>query len=254
MPERAIEVLLEAGDTYASDFLIADEIQDLAIDSYLDVLDLMVKGGLSAGRVLLFGDFERQAIFENERGRATLRERIPHLPSFKLVQNCRNLPRIGYQVNLLGRLQPGYQRFRRQDDGIDPVLEPYSPGQDLSALLAKSIRNLKDDGFALNEIVVLSPRREDSTAATTVDPWLKQILVPADGLPAKPGRVLYSTIHAFKGLDAPAVVVTDLDEAAIAESFDSLLYVGLTRATDRLVAIIEAATLRHAIGAFRERT
>jgi superfamily I DNA/RNA helicase len=157
-------------------------------------------------------------------------------------------------VNLLGRLQPGYQQFRRLDDGVDPTLKQHPPGQDLSPLLAAAIRDLKDEGFSLNEIVVLSPKRHDSTAAVTDDPWMRQILAPADGLPAKPGRVHYSTIHAFKGLDAPAVIVTDLDEADLGENFDSLLYVGLTRATDRLVVLIESATLRHAIGGPHERT
>ena len=71
---------------------------------------------------------------------------------------------------------------------------------------------------------------------------------PADGLVARPGQVRYSTIHAFKGLEAPAVVVTDLDETTTTDNFDSLLYVGLTRATDRLIALIEARTLRHALG------
>ena len=107
---------------------------------------------------------------------------------------------------------------------------------------------LKDDGYELNEIVVLSPVKAASTASTTSDPWLRQILKPADGLAARPGQVLYSTIHAFKGLEAPAVVVTDLDEAITTDNFDSLLYVGLTRATDRLIALIEASTLRHAVG------
>ena len=100
----------------------------------------------------------------------------------------------------------------------------------------------------LDEIVVLSPVKDGSTASTTGDPWLRQVLRPADGLAARPGRVLYSTIHAFKGLESPAVVVTDLDETTTTDNFDSLLYVGLTRATDRLIAIIEVGTLRHAIG------
>ena len=75
-----------------------------------------------------------------------------------------------------------------------------------------------------------------------------QTLKPADGLAARPGQVQYSTIHAFKGLEAPAVVVTDLDKTMTTDDFASLLYVGLTRATDRLVAFIEASTLRYAVG------
>lgn len=246
LPERAADALIEGKGAPAA-FLIVDEVQDIATDPYLDVLDLMVDGGLKEGRVLLFGDFERQAIFENPNGRDRLRARAPYMSSYKLTQNCRNMPRIGYQVNLLSHLQPGYQRFRRLDDGVDPTFRPYQASQDQAALLATAVRGLKDEGYALNEIVVLSPLRDSSTAATATDPWLRQILKPADGMAARPGQVHYSTIHAFKGLEAPAVIVTDLDETATTDGFDSLLYVGLTRATDRLIAFIEATTLRHAV-------
>ncbi|MBF6386589.1 nuclease-related domain-containing DEAD/DEAH box helicase [Nocardia farcinica] len=248
LPERAMEVLMNGGHSLVSDFLIIDEIQDIATEPYLDVLDFMVTGGLMDGRLLLFGDFERQAIFANETGRDSLRSRAPYLSIHKLTQNCRNLPRIGYQVNLLSHLQPGYQRLRRQDDGVDPTFRQYQAGQDQSTILATAIRELKNDGYELSEIVVLSALRDASTAATTSDPWLRQILKPVDGLAARRGCVQYSSIHAFKGLEAPAIVVTDLDKATTTDNFDSLLDVGLTRATDRIIAIIEASTLRHAVG------
>jgi len=45
------------------DEIIIDEAQDLLRDKYLDVIDLILKGGLSAGRWRMFGDFEKQAIF-----------------------------------------------------------------------------------------------------------------------------------------------------------------------------------------------
>jgi len=247
LPEQAMEALVDGGDALVNDFLVVDEVQDVAREQYLHLLDLMVAGGLENGRLLFFGDFERQSIFENEAGRERLRAVTPHLAGFKLMQNCRNLPRIGYQVNLLSHLQPGYQHFRRLDDGIDPIFYQYQSGDDQSALLVAAIRNLKDEGYELNEIVVLSPSRDGSTAATTEDRWLRQILKPADGLPSRPGQVQYATIQAFKGLEAPAVVVTDLNQTGANDSFDALLYVGLTRATDRLIALIEAATLRHAI-------
>lgn len=248
LPERAMEALLERGDAITSDFLIVDEIQDLATDAYLDVLDLMVDGGLKEGRVLFFGDFERQAIYENESGRELIRARAPHMASHMLLHNCRNLPRIGYQVNLLSGLQPGYRQFRRLDDGVDPTFHKYRDTKDQSGLLVTAIRSLKEEGYDLSEIVVLSPQRDGSTAAITTDPWLRQVLKPADGLPARPGQVQYSTIHAFKGLDSPAVVVTDLGRDTAAYNFDSLLYIGLTRATDRLIVLIDNTTVRKALG------
>jgi superfamily I DNA/RNA helicase len=247
LPDLAIEALLDHGEGEAADFLVVDEIQDLAREPFLDVLDLLVKDGLQGGRVLLFGDFERQAIYETGDGRNLLKERIPGLVTFVLTVNCRNLPRIGTVVNKLSHMMPGYRRFRRPDDGADPEFIPIPRGQDQSAELAEVVRALRDDGYGLDEIVVLSPLRHDSTAETTSNAWLRQVLRPADGGAPYAGQLRFSTVHSFKGLDAPAVIITDLDDAT-APNFESLLYIGMTRATDRLIALIETQTLRTAYG------
>ncbi|WP_082914526.1 nuclease-related domain-containing DEAD/DEAH box helicase [Microbacterium sp. H83] len=240
LPERAIEVLLELGEPPA-DFLIVDEIQDLLTEAYLDVFELLVKGGVSGGRVLMFGDFERQAIYDDGRGRELLKERVPQLPSHRLTMNCRNLPRIGYSVNFFSGLTPGYQKFRRDDDGANPVLLKYVRGEDQSPLLRQAVEALREESFDLSEIVVLSPLSAGSAAATTTDPWLKSVLVQADGDAVKKGRIRFSSIQAFKGLEASAVIVTDLDRVNV-PNFESVLYVGLTRATDRLYGVIEEST------------
>ncbi len=78
LPDRALEALLD-GTGESGDFLIVDEVQDIAREAFLDVLDLLVDGGLHGGRLLLFGDFERQAIFESADGRDLLRHRRPTL-------------------------------------------------------------------------------------------------------------------------------------------------------------------------------
>lgn len=247
LPDLAIEALLEVDEDPAGDFLVIDEIQDIARTPFLDVLDLLVKGGLTDGRVLLFGDFERQAIFDASDGRELLRNRVANLATHRLTVNCRNLPRIGYLVNAFSKLQPGYRRFRRQDDGSDPTFVRYTVGEDQSPKLVQAIRALRAEGFNLNEIAVLSPLRSGSTAQTTTDPWLRQVLRPATGDTPRPGCVQHCTIHAFKGLEASAVIMTDLDHH-IVPNFESLLYVGMTRATDRLVAVIEADTFQLALG------
>lgn len=243
LPERAFEALVEAGDDIQGDFLIVDEVQDLLTERYLDVLDLLVKGGFKSGRILLFGDFERQAIYDEGAGRELLRERMPQLPTSKLVMNCRNLPRIGYGVNLFSGLKPGYQKFRREDDGVNPnpIWISYRRGEDLSGRLRDAIQALREDQYELHEIVVLSPLASESAAASTTDPWLRQVLKLADGRPRRRGELQYSTIHAYKGLDAPAVVLTDLDRGLV-PSFESIMYVGLTRATDRLYGLVEERT------------
>ena len=246
LPELAVDALLSIEDELASDFLIIDEVQDIVREPYLDVLDLMIAGGLEQGRLLMFGDFERQALFESGDHRDLLRDRCPRLTFNRLTANCRNLPRIGYVVNAFSQLKPGYEVFRRQDDGVDPTFVSYRAGQDQSAQLVEAIQTLRHEGFDLNEIAVLSPLRQGSTAENTAHPWLRQVLAPTNGEPPRKGRLQHCTIHSFKGLESPAVVVTDLDRAAI-PNFESLLYVGLTRATDRLFALIESDTLRAAV-------
>ena len=241
LPAEALEALIETGDESQCDFLIVDEIQDLLNDPYLDVLDLMLKGGLRDGRVLLFGDFERQAIYGALADRRLLTDRVPHLPTSRLVMNCRNLPRIGFSVNIFSGLKPGYQNFRRDDDGYNPIWLKYRRGDDQSHKLREAVQALRDDNYELNEIVVLSPLGRESVAATTNDKWLRQVMKPTDGRLRGRGELHYSTIQAFKGLEAPAVIVTDLDRELV-PNFESILYVGLTRATDRLYGLVEATT------------
>ncbi|MEU8179737.1 NERD domain-containing protein [Micromonospora sp. NPDC049047] len=227
--DAAIERLLDGDLT--RDYLVVDEAQDLCTPAYLDVLDLMVEGGLAGGRCLMFGDFERQSLYGLLDGRQELGTRIPGLPTFTLTANCRNLPRIGSAVEVLTGMEPGYKRFRRPDDGMQPRYYWYSDPQEQRHLLVQAVRELRDEGFRLDEIAILSTRRVRSAAAQCQDPWLRPLLTQTEA--TMPGRVRYSTVHAFKGLEAPAVIVTDLDRPAT-PAFEALLYVGLTRPTDRL--------------------
>ena len=52
-------------------------------------------------------------------------------------------------------------------------------------------------------------------------------------------RIRWGTIHEFKGLEAPAVILTDVDLSK--QCHPDLLYVGASRATDRLV-VFEGAS------------
>ncbi|URN13211.1 ATP-binding domain-containing protein [Streptomyces radiopugnans] len=184
------------------------------------------------GRCLFFGDFERQALYGLDDSHRILTARTPAAPTYTLTANCRNLPRIGETVKVLAAMSPGYRRFRRQDDGVQPRYYWYTARDEQEKLLAQAIRDLRDEGFELGEIMVLSPRRAGSAAAGCRDSWLSRILVESS-LAVPQGHVGYSTIHAFKGLEAPAVILTDIDEPLLPQ-FEALLYVGLTRPRDRL--------------------
>ena len=245
LPDKALEILLDRGPPL--DYLVVDEAQDLTDEKYLDVFDLLLRGGLANGRVMFFGDFEGQSIFASGDGRSRLRNRIPNLAQFSLNVNCRNLPRIGTVVGMFSRLGNNYRRFRRGDDGIDPTIRSYRTDAEQSVLLTEAVQSLQSEGFRLDEMVVLSLRNTESLAETADQPWLKQILVPANGDEPIRGRLQFSTIHAFKGLEARCVILTDLKWAPSAD-LESLFYIGMTRATDRLYVLIETETLRAIIG------
>jgi len=55
--------------------------------------------------------------------------------------------------------------------------------------------------------------------------------------PAKGGQVRVATIHRYKGLESPVVVLCELDGRIPEEDLASLLYVGATRARSHLVVV-----------------
>jgi superfamily I DNA/RNA helicase len=49
--------------------------------------------------------------------------------------------------------------------------------------------------------------------------------------------VRVATVHRFKGLESPVVVLAEIDERISPEDLASLLYVGATRARSHLVVV-----------------
>ncbi len=250
LPSMAMEQLLENPDENLFDEIVIDEAQDLFREGYLDFLDLSLKGGLAAGRWRMFADFERQAIFasENPPHRGLLEVRGAWLAEYSLRTNCRNTPRIADLAYLLGGMEPGYTRIRRPDDGIDPELHYYSDAADQGRLLIEALKNLYEDGYRGQDIVVLSKRSEGACAADVAQsPW-RDRLRPLEK--ATSGHIAYSSIHAFKGMEAPAVVVTDVEHVTDPVSA-SLFYVASTRPLHRLVILMSETAKKEVVKALR---
>ena len=80
-------------------------------------------------------------------------------------------------------------------------------------------------------MVILGPRRRETSLIgnrPSIAGWSIRDLTHA-----RPGDLAYSTIHAFKGLERPVVIIIDAEAASIDES-DALLYVAMSRARLRL--------------------
>ena len=218
--------------------MIVDEVQDLLHPSYLDVLELVLKGGLKGGAWRLFGDFEQQMLYGQDRDQADelLRTRLGSFAKGSLRVNCRNTPRIATLSHLLGRLSPNYSRILRPDDRIEPIISYYATPSQQRKEVAKTLERLFKESFSGDDIVVLSPKAGPRCAAAGVaeKPWADQ-LAPFEA--ASSGQIRYTTIQSFKGLDAPAIVVTDIEQVA-GNTSSSLFYVATTRALERLCIIV----------------
>ena len=230
-----MEKLLESGAP-PYDAIIVDEAQDLMSDEYLDCLDLLLVGGLASGRLMLFGDFERQAIFE-QASTASLRDRVPDLPPpFHLTVNCRNTPEMEAPLYAWSDLAGGaYTRFRRpQGQQVPPrqfFLDTSAQGAKLGEIFAE-LRG-PNNGYKPEDVVVLSPTREPAAIRdlSTEDPWSRSLSPRRQAR-----RIWHTTIQGFKGLESPVVILVGIQDIT-SDAGKALLYVGMTRATERLFIV-----------------
>jgi hypothetical protein len=242
LPEQAIGVLLLAGSERQSeqfDVMIIDEAQDILRPDYLDFLDLCLAGGLAAGTWNMFGDFIYQQIYSSAtmQLKEFIAERCTNTPVYTLGVNCRNTPRIAAYAPLLGGLTPDYRKILRADDNVKPELIFFDDEQQQKKILAELLLRFREkEKFKGEEIIILSPLASKCCAASLPTPWRDR--VKPFTLESAGGHIRYSTIHSFKGLEAPVVIVTDLDKIKDIESMN-LLYIAVTRSLSRLVLLIQ---------------
>jgi superfamily I DNA/RNA helicase len=93
---------------------------------------------------------------------------------------------------------------------------------------------LRTAGYPAQDVVLLGHRRRENSSvrdANIIGGWRIK-----DTLSVESGVLAYSTIHAFKGLERPVVIVIDAGGSGTDET-DSLLYVAMSRARVRLFVI-----------------
>jgi ATP:corrinoid adenosyltransferase len=238
VPLAAIDKLLEQDAAGVFDELIVDEAQDILTNNYLDFLDLNLKGGLSSGTWRFFGDFEKQAIYRSSLPsiKDVLNMRAPDVPIYALRTNCRNTPRVAELARLLGGLNPNYTKVLRPDDGVEPEYIYYRNAAEQQQLLTSLLDALHKENYSGSDIVILSTKAEASCASSLSAGAWRERLEPAGN--SGSGRIAYSSIHAFKGLEAPVVIVTDVEKISDAMAA-SLFYVAVTRSLLRLVIFIK---------------
>jgi superfamily I DNA/RNA helicase len=69
--------------------------------------------------------------------------------------------------------------------------------------------------------------------------------------PTKGRQVRVATIHRYKGLESPVVMLAEIDERIAEEDLAALLYLGATRARSHLVVIASEALGRRVASDWR---
>ena len=116
-------------------------------------------------------------------------------------------------------------------------------------MLGTVLRRIIDAGrVPASDVVVLTPRSNRSSwlvraDGQPVEAWPYR-LMPEYGPegsvlppPTKGNEVRVATIHRYKGLESPVVVLAEIDGRVPEEELASLLYVGATRARSHLVVV-----------------
>jgi hypothetical protein len=234
LPERIEDRLTDPDfkTNAAIDCLVLDEAQDLlSRPSIWNCLAQFLRGGLSNGAFSLFGDFEYQVLAK----RAVMNEvldslyRSSHAVKWKLSENCRNYRIVGETaVRLAGLGSRVYSGFLRSGGGLENYdILFYRDDREQLTYIGKLLAEFKAQGYAPADIVILSFRADQQSAAVR----LKQ-----SGYRLKPawqtgGQTSYASIHAFKGMESKVVILTDmlLDD----QQFNrDLFYTGMTRTTE----------------------
>ncbi len=239
LPDLAVEKLMSIpGNDHLYDEIVIDEGQDLLRRNYVDVLDLSLRGGLAEGNWRLFGDFKTQAIYGGGdiSLEEFLKERAGNAHQYLLTTNCRNTPRVAKVAANLVKLTDLYKKILRPDSGIMPEVRFYSSANDQCKLLVACLEELKKENITFKDVAVLSTHGNDNCVAHSINiqAWKGKLRPYVEATTG--GDIRYCSIHAFKGMEAPVIIVTDVDTFEKPTS-RTLFYIAATRALYRLIIL-----------------
>jgi len=220
------ELLMQAAEALGSDYdaVVVDEGQDFSAHWWVPLLSLTRDP--DHGFLYVFYD-DNQNLYGGEVG-------VDGLNDYLLDQNLRNSRHIHQQV----------VRFYRSPDGTRPeAVGPlgraveflgFSDSTRLKAELQKTLHRLvNDEGVPPEDVVILTPHGRERSGLWGLGRLGNFELT--DDWSLGGNHVFVSTIHGFKGLESPVVILAEIDANAVREI--EKLYVGCSRAVSHLVVL-----------------
>ena len=238
------EALDVVGDDGLFDRIILDEGQDLMSEEFLNVLDLLLKDGLSpsfndpikGGKWFVAMDKAQLLYAENFEEKALKRLERCMPAMLQLDENCRNTRPVASHV--YGFSHAGSCQVMNVE-GPEPIIDYFKNEKTFIELLKTYINDTlieyaKVDQLP-NDIALLTARKDLIPDVLFQTRFINSPLKRYKD--AKQTDVIWETIHGFKGLEASTVILIGVEELE-EEKSRQLMYVGGSRARTRLIWLL----------------
>jgi len=221
----AAELLGQATDRVAERFdaVVVDEAQDFEPEWWLPIELMNAKA--EDGSLFIFHD-PKQNLFVNKKLSFPAKA-----ARYELPVNCRNTRRIADLCSRVRGVDIPSAVFAPH--GTEPTIEVVPVRERRAAAVEQQLKEwVKDGKLSTSQVAILSPYRPDGPACSVGNrPRLAGLPVTTQPAAWRAGNgILIATIRSFKGLEADAVILTDVgmpDE----ETFSVAdLYVACSRA------------------------
>jgi hypothetical protein len=225
--ERMPEVLMEAAERLGPryDAIVVDEAQDVRPHWWPALLAL--HHDPDGGRLYLFAD-EGQNLYEGGDFPIDPEDVLP-----PLAENRRNTRAINAFVSVFAETPEGRATRGKGPPGQPVQVFDYIDHQGLLALTEDVVENLLAEGLGLEDLVVLTPAGATKSVLMGAGAAGRY---PLSTTPRK-DHLLWSSVHAFKGLERSVVILAEIGERHADETPDRFLYVGGSRAVHHLIVL-----------------
>lgn len=222
-PETFADAAIETG-LEPWDVLVLDEAQDLLTPANIDAFDMMVANGINRGRWHIFFD-KLQNIYGTDVQDQVEKRLSEAQPAFDdLFENCRNTRQVAVQASILSGIDLALDGA---PDGPKCDNVYFRDAKQLHSLLESTVSLLLKQDIRPQDIAILSPRKRENSMLSKMDSLSGVPLV--DVAKAGPSDMVFSTMHAFKGLERLVVLAVDVD--GIGDPQRAMLhYAGFSRA------------------------
>ncbi len=223
------------------DALVVDEGQDLLDLPNLEILDHCLKNGIDNGKWCFFYDINNQAGLFGKVDQEALKVLENTKPArVPLQMNCRNTRLIIEKVKTLLGADMGARGAAEGPDVRQQVV--YSKEASSKAIEKEIHTIIEEGGLSQGELTILSAQPFPQSSASLLKSSLKAQIVILDEYSLRtfpPGRISFSEISTFKGLENEAVIVVDLPVPEKSDHPLPLHYVAMSRARAVLSLIFQ---------------